>query len=775
MKYLVFVVLFSVTITAQAQQRTTIAGNEIETSYDPIKKILKTCIAAANSQYCKTPELDIDSNMMLGAELDKNLKAFFADDKVQYNLFGVELQKADIVNHTFAPDITVDLELLDSTSTAVIALDGALEQHYFKITKEEENPEAPEGEETTYKYFVELNNAALKAIEKAEFKPAKPFAEDKDDFETDLENFIHDELNNAKMALQNEIKEGEDAFIEASTKAMYEAVTMPQEEYEFETKGTFKDADGNEKDLSVYSLFDKTTFTLKITGEDDFAATTTYGPYALDITEDDFVDRVIAQHDSIANTGDNKTELEKVHAVLAQKILTQRQENFEQEIEDTIKSRLDSLVNADKTFSGQIKLEGEIDLYIETKVPRKDKLGNEKTKKYKDSILLKYKNTDVLADVKFKPEYALVRFFNDRLDNIAIVGTLGDDDTQYTLYNRFWSLPIRELLNRKQTNSFVAEDGVQYRYFYQDALKFLPQSHFNYAVKNQEVRIDPDTPHDIEDRSISDYFTGIFFTDALGLNSNNENSFIVAEAQLRFPFHLRNHKIFTFVDHFSAYARFNLFNGFEGGNRRIDLADVVVDDVTAFDESTEAFTTDNFNLFTNSNLDAGLQIVPLTIEWKGAASFIYFRYGLRFLRTGVQYNLSENTVTTNADGTTSNDVTFLEQRNFQVYSTGHEAEINVAIRRQGALIGADVTGGLNWISETGTNRDDVNLVTTNNTPNLKIELNLYAFTNANTSSSGIFARLGMNYNLGNSRGYPQLLVGYATNLSTFVNRLSGDN
>jgi hypothetical protein len=402
-------------------------------------------------------------------------------------------------------------------------------------------------------------------------------------------------------------------------------------------------------------------------------------------------------------------------------------------------------------FSGKIKLEEEIKL---------------KVKKNKDYIK---------TDITFNTEYALIHFFNDRLDNIAIVGKLSDDsETLYTLYNRKWSLPIRELLNRRQTNIFTTKDSIIYQYNYQDVLKFLPDDSFNFAVKNQTVKLLPGAPEDIEDRSISDYFTGIFFTDVLGLNSNNENSLIVAEGQIKIPFYLRNNRIWTFIDHFSAYVRLNLFSGFESGNRKVDLPNLIVNDITDFNETTQNFKTDNFNLFTNNNLDAGLQIVPLTLEWKGAASFINLRYGLRFLRTGVQYNISESTTTTDEQGVTITDVKFIEQRNFQVYATGHEAEINLAIRRQGSLIGADITGGLNWISETGTNKDNVNLITTNNTPNFKMELNLYAFTDSKKSDSGIFARLGMNYNLGNSRGYPQLLVGYATNLTSFVNKLSGD-
>ena len=178
------------------------------------------------------------------------------------------------------------------------------------------------------------------------------------------------------------------------------------------------------------------------------------------------------------------------------------------------------------------------------------------------------------------------------------------------------------------------------------------------------------------------------------------------------------------------------------------------------------FTTDNFNLLLNNNIDAGIRASIATLEWKGASTFVHLRYGLRFLRTGVEYNLNESLTT--EDGSTINML--FEKRDFQIFSVGQELETNFEIRPQ-SNIGADLTIGLNWFGATGTNKNDIKFNTTNNSPNLKVMANLYALTNPNNRKSGLFFRLGGHYDLGNYDLYPQIMVGYATNLTSFVNRV----
>ena len=55
---------------------------------------------------------------------------------------------------------------------------------------------------------------------------------------------------------------------------------------------------------------------------------------------------------------------------------------------------------------------------------------------------------------------------------------------------------------------------------------------------------------------------------------------------------------------------------------------------------------------------------------------------------------------------------------------------------------------------------------------LRLQLNLYSKIDPDKSNGGVYARIGGFYHLGAKDFYPQILVGYATNLSSFVNKFA---
>ena len=246
---------------------------------------------------------------------------------------------------------------------------------------------------------------------------------------------------------------------------------------------------------------------------------------------------------------------------------------------------------------------------------------------------------------------------------------------------------------------------------------------------------------------------------------------LLAEARIRFPFHFRNYGFFTLFDNLTIYGSANLFSGFENNQRSVQLDDIQVSDPTMFNpQSADELSTDNFNLLLNNNVDAGFNLTFSSFEWKGANTFFHLKYGLRFLRTAVNYDLVQSQEVI-VEGETQMIETPLSSQSLQVYSIGQELDLNLEFRPQ-ANIGADLTVGLNWFGSTGTNNNDVDFDTTNNSPNLKVMANLYSLTNPQNNKAGLFFRMGGHYNLGNYRLFPQLMVGYATNLTSFVNKLS---
>lgn len=479
-----------------------------------------------------------------------------------------------------------------------------------------------------------------------------------------------------------------------------------------------------------------------------------YGEFEKSISEAVFVGGMITQHSEFNDDDLNRETLGKIYHMINTKKETKNVADFKKETIDSVSSIFEKQENAKTTYSGQMVLNKKVPLYeyVETK----DTTLNWRLKKVPVSV-------QKLSDKHLKVDSVNIRFFNNRADNITIIGSLNTDDKDKTrvLINRLYSLPLRELNNRSQSNTFTDEDNNTYTYYYDDVLDYLPYNKYNYAVKNGEIKVVADDSVKVKERKIGDYFTGIFFSDFLGLNTNNSNSLIVAEGRIRIPFNLRNIKRVTWFDNVTAYASVNLFSGFENSSRKVTL-----DDSSDSDETSETnaalFTTDNFNLLKNNNIDAGLHLTPYTFEWKGASTFVHLRYGLRFLRTGVEYNLRTQDSTTAPIN--------IELKGFQVFSIGQEAEINFEIRPQSS-VGADLSIGLNWFSTAGTNKNDVNFSTTNDEPNLKVMANIYSLTNSNDSSAGVYFRIGGHYNLGNHNLFPQLMVGYATNLSSFVNKV----
>ncbi|MFP4846233.1 hypothetical protein [Winogradskyella sp. PE311] len=544
---------------------------------------------------------------------------------------------------------------------------------------------------------------------------------------------------------------------------LYNTKITKDKDYKFLTSESLTDNSGPpDSNYNFYYLFDAKSINIKVCKAGDDTSCKIYGPYSLAITENEFVNSIIKQHGVFVDGNEgNQTTIGKVYYMIITKRQNLKTEGLKREINDSITNIFEKIENAENTFSGQFVINRKVPLY------------KSKLLKKRWYWLDKYGKLEINKKVELLIDSVNIRFFNNRADDITIVGRLSNDMEKTRVFtNRNYSLPLREFTHRVQTNSLVDKDNDTLTYYYDDVLDFLPYNKYNYAVKNGEIKVGLRDSTKVVERKIGDYFTGIFFSDFLGLNNNNSNGLIIAEGRIRIPWHLRNYRKATLFDNITAYASVNLFSGFENNSRKVEL-----DDTFDADETSEAnaqnFTTDNFNLLANNNIDAGVLLTPYTFEWKGASTFIHLRYGLRFLRTGIEYNLKErDTIIDNNISTIQETV--LERKSFQVFSIGQELEINFEVRPQSS-VGADLTVGLNWFRANGTNKNDVVFSTTNNSPNLKVMANIYALTNSEDSNSGVYFRLGGHYNLGTYKVFPQIMVGYATNLSSFVNKLKKED
>ncbi len=132
---------------------------------------------------------------------------------------------------------------------------------------------------------------------------------------------------------------------------------------------------------------------------------------------------------------------------------------------------------------------------------------------------------------------------------------------------------------------------------------------------------------------------------------------------------------------------------------------------------------------------------------------------MRYYRSGLRYTVKN---------TAGEDYV----KNYQLNSLTHELITNLEIRPQ-LNFGADLNIAYNFLNSRGsTDNIEINFKEDDNIrdrTSVRFQLNLYSKLNPDKSNDGIFARVGGFYHVGAKDFYPQILVGYATNLSSFVN------
>ncbi|MEP1489745.1 MAG: hypothetical protein ABJK28_15090 [Algibacter sp.] len=670
-------------------------------------------------------------------------------NKYKYNFFDEEKLLSEIAEFDYSK-ITI-INKVDDFSQLTDPIDlkikNAPDNFSFKIIKKDDDGN----------YALTSSSEKINKLLITDFKV--------DDFEAKI---IYN-LNAAKVEIAGEIKSKVENGFKELLAELYNTSISKTEDYVYLTTEYLNPKIDPliKKGYNFYFLKKNKNIYVKVckvddTKVDDAKDCDVYGAFITSISEGEFVNSITNQHDEFQDDNkNNQTAIEKVYYMILTKKQGEKTKELKKEISDSITSIFQKIENAKNTYSGQFVINKNVPLFIKNDKKIKNNVGNKKS------------HVENENEITLEIDSVNIRFFNNRADNIIVVGHLSNDEENTRVFtNRFYSLPLREFNHRNQTNTLFDKEGDSYTYYYDDVIDFLPYKKFNYAVKNGEIKLGEKDSIKAVERKIGDYFTGIFFSDFLGLNTNNSNSLIVAEGRIRIPWNLRNYGRQTLFDNITAYASVNLFSGFEDNSRKIELDDTLDADETS-EANAQNFTTDNFNLLTNNNIDAGILVTPYTFEWKGASTFIHLRYGLRFIRTGAEYNLKEqNTIL--VDNTPTVQETIVERKGFQVYSIGQEAEVNFEIRPQSS-VGADVTVGLNWFRANGTNKNDVDFSTTNNSPNLKVMANIYALTNSEDSNSGVYFRLGGHYNLGSYKVFPQIMVGYATNLSSFVNKLKKED
>lgn len=358
----------------------------------------------------------------------------------------------------------------------------------------------------------------------------------------------------------------------------------------------------------------------------------------------------------------------------------------------------------------------------------------------------------------FIPDYASVRFYNNRINTLSVVGKV--DGKEYTIRNSKFSIPFRFVNNNaKGSYLHVYIDGVPYTLNWDDLLDYNPEdTEFNFTVKNKNYKLLPDEDKKIESRNLFDYFTGIIFSDFLGLN-NADNSLLMAEGRAIIPLALVNKNQHNVINYFEGFLTTSLYNGQEEGTNFVTWKDEAanngeVDKVVLFD------------FFKKRNIETGLNFGIYNFEWKGISTNIIFDYGVQFYRSKLRY--VKDTLNNTED--------------FQVYCIGHGPKVKFEIRPQ-VNFGADLNIGFlgfnfNGMNTSGETRNKLKGIIEDKPTFLNsfyIVSNFYTKLNDKESNSGLYFRLAAYYDFDTSDIAPQIMVGYATNLTSFINKFKKKN
>ena len=360
-----------------------------------------------------------------------------------------------------------------------------------------------------------------------------------------------------------------------------------------------------------------------------------------------------------------------------------------------------------------------------------------------------------METINFEVEYASIRFFNNRVNTISVVGIVGDETTPRTLTNNIFAIPFRFII-RDGSRLIVSYKDNDYAMEWNDLLDYKPEgTEYNYSVKNKNYKLQPKEEVKVESRNLFDYFTAIIFSDFLGLNSNGNNSLLMAEGRVIIPLALVNDSQRYGPNYFEAYLNASLYNGQEEGSSFVEWRDPAL--------SAGVVTKINtFEFFKKRNIETGLNLGIYAFEWRGISSTFTFDYGFQFYRSKLRYIKD-----------TANNFD-----DFQVYSIGHGPKLKIEIRPQ-VNFGADFNVGLMGFNYNGLNKatdyngdfkKDVLIKNTTLYNGMFVVTNLYTKLNDKETNNGLYFRLGVNYDFYSYDVSPQIMVGYATNLTSFINK-----
>ncbi|MFN3753974.1 hypothetical protein [Flavobacterium sp.] len=560
----------------------------------------------------------------------------------------------------------------------------------------------------------------------------------------------------------NRIVKTTDFNIDSNTLKLDEIYKQVSEknDYTFINNFDIKHTDDTTKDFAVNikQNFEQNFFLLKFCDKDYNCKITPKMPYDIDKSEfatkiNNFIKQTLLDTNYEMKAEDLATLYVKVRNDNENRTIAEKTKEDKKQIADLI----EKIENLEIQYSGILKLNKEIPVY--QFLTSTEKKAFKETSKKDNKQLQENWHYKKIEDVRFvvTDTTTYIRFFNNKVKDILIKGHLSNNTTQkFRIMNVSNSFTLRSFNNSKHFLPISPNDNDAGGYYinindlfdYDNADKS-----WNYSVKNKEYSVEPGKAKKLEQRSLMDFFTGVIFSDVLGLNNDKANSLVQAEARIKVPLWIYSFGKYAFIHSLNADVNVSIYNGLDEKSRLI----TPINNNTS--ETVTSLTINNFDYIKYNNFNAGVGVSFFNLELKGLSTEWSFAYGIRYYRAGLRYTYEK-------DG---GDIL----KDYQLNALTHELSTNLEIRPQ-LNFGADINFAFNWLNARGSTENIPIIFNADNDNDdksvLRLQVNLYTKLNPDKSNDGIYARLGGFYHLGAKDFFPQVLVGYATNLSSFVNK-----
>lgn len=363
------------------------------------------------------------------------------------------------------------------------------------------------------------------------------------------------------------------------------------------------------------------------------------------------------------------------------------------------------------------------------------------------------------------------------IQNIVIMGEVIDSDgrvhqLERPIINYNYGLPLFSG-NPKHSVSFRA-NGIDspLTIYYEDIFNFLPSRNgaYSLAVKDDEFLLKPNTSKELGKRGLYDYLSIVLFSDLIGLGDNQPNNLIQSELEVYLPIRSWSNKYSPKIRWFSnanASVRLSLYSGNDESEN--DFLRINNDTITP-----DTFFVDHFDLLRNNNTQIDVRLTMLSSEFKPTNLFLQWIVGVNSYRAGFtqkQINAGEDETKIHQLWSVS-PYTGLEFKYKPDLNFG--ADLFVGLSR---LSKRNASNNLPLIYESDGLHNDAGTIRFKKMQEIdryiiSTNLNLYAHLN-DKSKGGLFARISTSFKgfNANDNFFPQVLVGYSTNLDQYIGRL----